>query len=99
MSYENAVIADARLRVLCLLSAWPAYTGNETKLRAALAERFGHALWRDELRTELTWLDEQGLLTLQTPGGIYLVTLNSRGQDVAKGISTVPGVARLPAGE
>lgn len=99
MNYEDAVIADARLRVLLLLSAWPAYTGNEAALRAALAEKFGHALGRDKLRTELTWLDEQGLLTLQTPGGIFLVTLNSRGQDVAKGISTVPGVAHLPAGE
>ena len=99
MSYEETVMADARLRVLRLLAETPVYTLNEVVLRGRLAEQFGHNLGRDKLRTELTWLDEQGLVTVQTPGGVWLVTLNSRGADVAKGIATTPGVAHLLPGE
>lgn len=99
MSYEEAVIADARLRVLRLLVEAPVYSSNEVILRQRLAEEFGHNLGRDKLRTELTWLDEQGLITVQTPGGVWVVTLNSRGSDVARGVAKTPGVAHLSAGE
>ncbi len=84
---------DIRLRLLCILSAAPAYTANEVTVRQLL-EGLGHSLSRDALRTHLAWLEEQDCLIAQQPGGIWLATLTSRGEDVARGVAHVPGVAR-----
>ena len=38
--------------------------------------------------------DEQGLVILQRPRAGWIVTLTSRGSDVAEGLANVPGVAK-----
>lgn len=93
MNYSEAVTQDARLRLLQMLAAKPAYTGNEVALQSELASKYGHALARDRVRTELTWLEDQGLLVLQKPGGIMLATLTGTGLEVSGGIGRNPGVA------
>lgn len=99
MNFAEVVIHDARLRLLQLLAAKPAYTGNEVALQSELASKYGHALARDRVRTELTWLEDQGLLVLQRPGGIMLATLSSAGLEVSCGIGRNPGVAAPRPGE
>lgn len=99
MSYADEVVKDARLRLLQLLSVKPAYTGNEVALQSELANKYGHALARDRVRTELTWLEDQGLLVLQKPGGIMLATLTTAGLEVSGGIGRNPGVATPRPGE
>lgn len=99
MIYHDLVTADIRLRLLQLLSGKPVYTGNEVALQAELASKYGHAIGRDRVRTELTWLEDQGLLVLQKPGGIMLATLSGTGQEVSGGISRNPGVAVPRPGE
>jgi len=99
MNYAEEVTRDARLRLLQLLAAKPAYTGNEVALQSELSGKFGHALARDRVRTELTWLEDQGLLVLQRPGGILLATLTGAGLEVSSGISRNPGVAAPRPGE
>lgn len=99
MNYSEAVTQDARLRLLQMLSAKPAYTGNEVALQAELTNKYGHALARDRVRTELTWLEDQGLLVLQKPGGIMLATLTGTGLEVSGGIVRNPGVAAPRPGE
>lgn len=99
MSYSDAVMLDARLRLLQLLAVKPAYTGNEVALQSELAGKYGHALGRDRVRTELSWLEDQGLLVLQKPGGIMLATLTSSGLEVSGGIGRNPGVAAPRPGE
>lgn len=99
MSYAEEVTRDARLRLLQLLAEKPSYTGNEVALQAELSSKYGHALSRDRIRTELCWLDDQGLIVLQKPGGIMLATLTTTGQEVAGGIARNPGVAAPRPGE
>ena len=94
MSYPDSVAADVRLHLLELLAGAAEYTGNEVSLQSQLSSAFGHSTSRDRMRTELTWLDEQGLITLQRPGGVYLATLTERGYDVSRGASQAPGIAR-----
>lgn len=97
MGYSDDVLADIRLRILRVLSDAESYTLNEVTLRAAL--RPLHDISRDRLRTALDWLDEQGYVVAQQPGGVWLATLTGRGEDVAAGRSHVPGVRRPEPGE
>lgn len=99
MNYAEEVIRDARLRLLQMLAIKPAYTGNEVALQSEMSSKYGHALARDRVRTELSWLEDQGLLVLQKPGGIMLATLTSSGLEVSGGIARNPGVATPRPGE
>jgi hypothetical protein len=57
-------------------------------------DKYGHNISRDLVVSHLTWLQEQALLTLENVGGIQVATLSARGEDVAAGRATVPGVKR-----
>jgi hypothetical protein len=84
---------DMRLVLLRVLTEMPSYRGNSSML-AQMLDKFGHAATRDQVKTELAWLAEQGLLTLQDAGSVRVATLTERGQDVATGRAVVPGVKR-----
>lgn len=99
MNYADEVVRDARLRMLQMLAAKPAYTGNEVVLQSELASKYAHVMGRDRVRTELTWLEDQGLLVLQKPGGVMLATLTVAGLEVSRGISHNPGVVAPGPGE
>lgn len=97
MSLKDVIASDQRLVILRAL-ADQSYALNDSVLQTVLDE-FGHKLSRDALRTELAWLAEQQLVTLETVGGrITVATLTERGADVAAGRSKVPGVRRPSAG-
>lgn len=85
--------SDLRLVVLRLLNEDPSYSTNESILRDALAN-FGHTVSRDKVRTELRWLEEQGLVTIQEVTTVLVVRLTTRGADVATGAARVDGVKR-----
>lgn len=84
---------DIRLRLLCILAAAPTYTANEVTIRQLL-EGLGHSLSRDAVRTHLAWLEEQDCAITQQPGGVWLATLTARGEDAARGVAHIPGIAR-----
>jgi len=92
-NYEKMQREDLRLRVLQVLSTVPGYRANETLVRQQLAGNYGHALSQDALRTELAWLNEQGLLAY-SEGAIVIATISTRGKDCAAGLVQLPGVAR-----
>lgn len=98
MGYRETLAADRRLVILKLLARSPAYTSNEHTLHAALPA-FGHDVGLDLVRAELAWLDEQGLLSTDSPAGVALARATQRGLDVAAGRSQHPGVKRPPPGE
>ncbi|MBI5659884.1 MAG: ArsR family transcriptional regulator [Nitrosomonadales bacterium] len=99
MIYTEELAKNARLRLLQMLAEKSAYTDDEVALQAKLASRCGHALGRDRVRTELVWLEDQGLLVLQRPGGIMLATLTTAGLEVSGGVGRNPGVAAPGPGE
>jgi len=92
-AFIQLLAADIRLVLLRLLNEGTGYALNDSILRAALAE-YGHNLSRDRVRTELRWLEEQGLVTLETVGTVLVATLCARGADVATGAARVDGVKR-----
>lgn len=93
MSFSDLYTQDQRLALLRILEQDPVYTLNESMLQDCMG-RLGHKCSRDCVRTQLAWLKEQGLVTIDETLGFYVATLTARGLDVAQGTATVPGVKR-----
>ena len=93
MNFGDIVTADIRLVILRLLAEDADYSLNEFVLVDALA-MYGHKMSRDKLRTELSWLYEQQLVSMQDVSGVFVAKLTARGSDVACGAATCPGVKR-----
>jgi hypothetical protein len=91
-SYPETLRADRRLCVLQILAGCADYTAHAHLLRDRL-ETLGHHPSMDQARGDLAWLDEQGLIVL-ADGRIPVATLTLRGEDAARGVARVPGVAR-----
>lgn len=66
---------------------------NESILNDCL-DAYGHNVSRDLVRTLIDWLQEQGLVSVESLSGFYVVTLTGRGQDVAEGRARVSGVKK-----
>ncbi|MFT3758994.1 hypothetical protein [Thauera sp.] len=95
--FAEHLAADRRLVILKLLEQAPDYRGNAYLLQSAL-EAFGHSVGMDRLQTDLNWLMEQDLVFLEAVGGVSIAKLTQRGDDVACGRTTVPGVKRPAPG-
>lgn len=94
MSFRDHIAADLRLVLLRVLECAPGYECNSSILQLSV-EDYGHNVSQDLINTELSWLAEQGLVKLDRPlSTLAVATLTSRGLDVAKGRSNVPGVKR-----
>ena len=93
MALQKVIAEHHRLSILLALGAVPGLKTNDSMLSCSCAE-FGHTISQDAMRNHLSWLNEQGLITLETKGPYYLAELTGRGQDVAEGISTCPGVKK-----
>lgn len=95
MSYQQLVSEHQRLVILKTLASSPQYSANNSLLFDSL-ESFGVAASRDQVRSHLHWLEEQGLVTLSQIGTnlVLVATCTSRGVDVAHGHAQVPGVKR-----
>jgi hypothetical protein len=93
MNFAQAETEDRRLVILRGLHAAAHYSANAYLLRR-FAESLGHTVSADRIEQDVAWLAEQGLVTRKAPEGVTVATLTQRGQDVADGSATVPGVAR-----
>ncbi|HEX2882275.1 MAG TPA: hypothetical protein VHO25_22295 [Polyangiaceae bacterium] len=98
MTLASTFSEDRRLCILRLLHGC-GYTANESVLQSAL-EEFGHKMTRDQVRNELTWLEQQGFITLEVVAGKTTVAhLTEQGGEVATGRGGKrPGV-KLPSPE
>jgi Fe2+ or Zn2+ uptake regulation protein len=84
-----------RLTLLRLLSEQPGYKSNSSVLTQAADAVAGFTATRDQVKTELAWLAEQGLVTnTQVIDGLLVATLTERGGEVATGRAVVPGVQK-----
>lgn len=91
--FSEFIRPDQRLVILRLLSELPAYTSNSSVI-AQLLSQFGHAMSRDQVKTEIWWLAEQGLLEVDEAESVLVVKLTERGADVVAGRTRVPGVKK-----
>ena len=91
MNFAELVTADIRLVILRSICD-DGYSLNESVLQSVL-EMYGHNVSRDRVRTEMGWLAEQGLITIdKVAGGVMVGRLTGRGADVACGRARIEGV-------
>lgn len=83
-----------RLTILKLLADEDGdYSANESLLHdALLAVPIGVS--RDQVRAQIAWLAEQGLVTKDVVFEMLAATITKRGRDVAHGRASMPGVKR-----
>ena len=95
MELRTMIDADQRLAMLQVLEQDPDYSHNSRVLKQALGV-LGHNIGTDLSRNHISWLEEQGLVTVDRDGvaDLWIVKLTLRGEDVALGRTVVPGVAR-----
>ncbi len=95
--YSALVSEHARIAILRFLEDAPRYTSNVSMLASALP-RLGISHTRDQVVSEITWLQEQGLVETETSGDFMIATATTRGVEVAQGIVKHPGIQRPRAG-
>lgn len=93
MSFKSLLTEDQRLVILRSLHEMQGYEANESIVDSCL-DAYGHNISRDQVRNHLAWLEEQGLVTLRQVSDCKIARLTGRGEDVATGQATVPGVKR-----
>jgi hypothetical protein len=95
MSFRDIVDGEQRLAICQLLEQDPDYSHNEHVIKRAM-QMMGHNIGSDLLRNHLTWLQEQGLVSVDRENvpTVWVVKLTVRGQDAALGRTLIPGVAR-----
>ncbi|MCU4601874.1 VpaChn25_0724 family phage protein [Acinetobacter ursingii] len=97
MSFENHLKEEMRLVILRLLNDLPSYRGNSSTLHGGL-NHWGLGFSRDQVKTELHWLREQGCLNIEFDNpDVIVVKLTERGQDVVEGRTKVHGIKRPSA--
>ena len=97
MSFGDHCKEEIRLVLLRSLNEFPSYRGNTSTLHRRL-ESLALSVSRDQVKTELYWLAEQGLIKIEEDlDSIMMVKLTTRGQDVAEGRIRTHGVLRPSA--
>ncbi len=97
MNYVEFVAQDRRLMILRILRGIPERRANHFVLRSTLRMAAGYEELAPTVHNDLLWLAKQGLvLTEELDGGILLGTLTDLGDQVARGLVRVAGVA-VPA--
>ena len=87
--------AHLRLAILRFLTKEAAFRANSSWLKDLCTDQAGFSVTRDQVRTELAWLAEQGLVTTsEAIEGLVVATLTERGGDVASGAAVAPGVLK-----
>ena len=98
-AYIKLVAEHRRLAILRALAS-PDSCGriNDSILHSIVVE-VGIGSSRDQIQGALSWLKDQGLVTLSELGsGTSVAAITQSGLDVAAGYATVPGVQRPAPG-
>ncbi len=97
MSFENHLKEEMRLVMLRLLNEMPSYRSNSSTLHSGL-DRWGLSFSRDQVKTELYWLKDQGCVVVEMESSaVIVVKLTERGQDVIENRARVHGIKRPSA--
>ena len=94
MGYPAFVSETQRLRVLQILEGVPGGACNADELRAGLEAVEPREVSYQRVRDLLEWLAKQGLVAIEDRGVHVTARITARGEDVALGGSSIPGVAR-----
>jgi hypothetical protein len=98
VNFFDYTMEHVRISVLRTLAEAPGYSANDSVLASAM-NALGLAVTRDQLRTQIGWLEEQGLLRTEQPlPALTVATITERGCDVAAGHAFVRGIQRPAPG-
>jgi Fe2+ or Zn2+ uptake regulation protein len=96
MSYNAFVAEDRRLVILHILQGVAERRANQYVLRSAL-KSLGYDELIETIQNDLSWLAKQGLIkSHELDAGLVLAVLTDYGDQAARGIVRVAGVA-VPA--
>ena len=88
-------ILDSQQRLVILRSLLDiGGAANESILNDCLDQLGTGRVTRDRVNTLLAWLEEQGLVRIERLAQVQVAHLTGRGQDVAEGRATVPGIKK-----
>jgi len=90
---KDVINENIRLLILRILHDMAGMTANESIIDDSL-DAWGVSISRDLVCSHLSWLEEQGLITLREVYDCKVAMLTGRGEDVATGQTRVPGVKR-----
>lgn len=82
---------ERRGAILLALEEAPGYRANE-RLLHDFVEELGLRCSRDQIRTDMSWLKDQGLIRIQEVARVMIAEITQGGMDARK--VAVPGVAR-----
>ncbi|MDR1424273.1 MAG: hypothetical protein LBI92_06710 [Azoarcus sp.] len=91
---QDAQQEDRRLCILGMLLESSRYMANDRVLRATL-EQLGHSVTAARVRADLSWLEDVGLISIRVTDGLLVTALREEGEEVARGIRQMPGVAQF----
>ena len=91
--FARLVREHLRLTILRALADVPTQGSNESVL-THFVDLLHPGTTRDQVRTEIQWLKEQGLLKVEVIADLMIARITKRGLDIAKGAGMVPGVAK-----
>ncbi|MCX7366776.1 MAG: ArsR family transcriptional regulator [Alphaproteobacteria bacterium] len=92
-AYDEHNRKHRRISILLVLEGSEVYRANDSLL-ADVVNDFGIVSTRDQIRTELLWLKEQGLVTVKEIAGVMVATMTERGSEIAGGRASHPSIAR-----
>lgn len=93
MSYQDTLRRHRRLAILRHLEHCTDYTSNASILTDVL-DGVGVTSSRDQVITELAWLQENGFVTLEDKGDFVITEATARGVEIARGRTTHPDIQR-----
>lgn len=92
-AYADLTRRHRRLAILRHLEHIDGYSSNASIL-TDVVNSVGVPSTRDQITTELHWLDEQGLVTLQEIHDFVVATATDRGVEIALGRARHPDIQR-----
>jgi Fe2+ or Zn2+ uptake regulation protein len=95
-SYDDFNRRHRRLSILRILDGAPGYASNEAIL-TQMVNHFGIVSTRDQVRSEIAWLAEQGLVKSEDLQSLLVVKATARGSEIAQGLASHPDIARRSA--
>lgn len=90
MAYQDMLNQDQRLVILRSLGDVNG-TANDSILNKML-DAYGHKISRHQVKAHLYWLEEVGLVALESVLETDVATITALGVDVSEGRARVPGV-------
>ena len=93
MSYAETIRKHRRLAILRHLERCADYTSNASILVDVL-DGVGVRSSRDQVVTELSWLEENGFVALSDNDGFILAVATKQGAEIATGRASHPKIQR-----